>query len=75
METLNENNADVEDEPVFNLETVERVIRQLEGPTYSGSSLIYHVIISFIHSVGTRVSCLFKERKTRHAKADELTIQ
>ena len=65
MDTLKVDNADVEDEPEFNLETVERVIKQLEHPSRSSVSFIRHAIISFIHSIGNSVSCFFKDKNHR----------
>ena len=62
MEKLNENDEDVEHEPVFNLETVERIIQELEGPSGSDSSPIRHAIKHFIYLLGGRVSLLFKEK-------------
>ncbi|MHC4290170.1 MAG: hypothetical protein ACYSOF_05575 [Planctomycetota bacterium] len=65
MKNSIENHEDVEEEPEFNLETVERVIWQLEHPSGSGMYFIRHAIICFIHSIGTRVSCLLKEKDHR----------
>ena len=62
MERFNLNYEDVEHEPVFNLETVERVIRQLEGPSCSGRSSIRNAIKHFIHLLDGRMSFLFKEK-------------
>ena len=62
MENLNGNNEDVEHEPVFDLETVERIIKELEGPSRSDSSSLRNAIKHFISLIGGRVSLLFKEK-------------
>lgn len=56
------NNEVVDHEPVLNLETLERIIKELEGPSGSDSSPIRHAIKHFIHLLGGRMSFLFKEK-------------